>query len=155
MKGKFKTFHVNMLKKYNERNADQGDSDRGEDAFVSSAVIDCTSDEQEDNDDIPSAGNTDGPEVADVNPELSNDNHHKVTVLLNEFSDVLTDIPDYTLLIEHVIKTNSDQPLRSKSYMFAVPFPMRYVVDDEVKKMLEQNIIECSDSPYCSPVVLV
>ena len=47
-----------MLKKYIEKNADQGDSDRGEDAFLSSAVIDCTSDEQEDNDDIPSARNT-------------------------------------------------------------------------------------------------
>ena len=32
---------------------------------------------------------------------------------------------------------------------------MRDVVDDEVRKMLELGIIECSDSPYCSPVVLV
>ena len=88
MKGKIKTFHFNMLKKYIERNAGQGDSDRGNNVIVSSAVIDCTSDEQEDNDDIPSAGNTDGPEGVDVNPNLSNDNHHKVTVLLNEFSDV-------------------------------------------------------------------
>ena len=121
-----------MLKKYIERNADQGDSDRGEDAIVSSAVIDCTSDEQEDHDDIPSAGNTDGPEGVDVNPELSKDDHHKVTLLLNEFSDVLSDIPGYTPLIEHDIKTNSEQPIRSKSY--AVPFSMRDVVDDEVRK---------------------
>ena len=134
MKGKLKTFHVNMLKKYIERNADQGGSDRGEDAIVSSAVIDCTSDEQEDNDDIPSAGNTDGPEGVDVNPELSKDDHHKVTLLLNEFSDVLSDIPGYTPLIEHDIKTNSEQPIRSKSY--AVPFSLRDVVIDEVRKML-------------------
>ena len=132
MKGKLKTFHVNMQKKYIERNADQGYSDRDENAIVSSVIIDCTSDEHEDNDDIPSAGNTDGPEGVDVNPELSKDDHYKVTVLLNEFSDVLSDIPGYTPLIEHGIKTNSEQPIRSKSY--AVPFSMRLVVDDEVKK---------------------
>ena len=72
---------------------------------------------------------------------------------MNEFSDVLSDIPGYTPLIEHDIKTNSEQPIRSKSY--AVPFSMRDVVDDEVRKMLELGIIESSDSPYCSPVVLV
>ena len=107
---------LSASRKYIEKNADQGDTDRGEDAFPSSAVIDCTSDEQEDNDDIPSAGNT----GVDVNPELSKHDHHKVTVLLDEFSDVLSDIPGYTPLIEHDIKTNSEQPIISKSY--AVPF---------------------------------
>ena len=95
MKGKLKPFHVNMLKKYIERNA------------VSSAVIDCTSDGQEDKNDTPSAGYTDGPEGVDGNPELSKDDHHKVTLLLNEFSDVLSDVPGNTPLIEHDIKTNS------------------------------------------------
>ena len=126
MKGKLKTFHANMLKKHIERNADQGYSDRGEDAIVSSAVIECTSDEQEDNDDIPGPGNTDGPEGVDVNPEQSKDNHHKVIVLLNEFSDVLSDIPGYvfTPLVEHDNKTNST----NQSY--EVPFSMRDVEYD-------------------------
>ncbi|XP_062598519.1 uncharacterized protein LOC134259947 [Saccostrea cucullata] len=81
--------------------------------------------------------------------ELSDDDRRKFISLLNQFSDVLSEVPGNTHLIEHDIKTNSDQPIRSKSY--SVPFAMRDTVDKEVEKMLELKVIEPSDSPYCSP----
>ena len=37
----------------------------------------------------------------------------------------------------------------------AVAFSIRDVVDNEVKKMVEQGIIESTESPFCSPVVLI
>ncbi|XP_061190531.1 uncharacterized protein LOC133198457 [Saccostrea echinata] len=153
MGGKLKTFHINMLKKHLDRNTVREDSNHEVNAVVSSAVTDCTADEQEETDDIPSAGNTEGPESVDINPELSDDDRRRVISLLNQFSDVLSDIPGYTHLIERDIKTNSDQPIRSKSY--SVPFAMKDIVDKEVEKMLELNVIEPSESPYCSPIVLV
>ncbi|XP_062599512.1 uncharacterized protein LOC134261046 [Saccostrea cucullata] len=150
MKGKLKTFHVNMLKKYINRNDDSSESDQDDKALVTSAVIDCSAEEEDDEYGVVSARDTKG---VDINPELSPEDRKKVTSLLDQFTDVLSDDPGYTQLIEHDIKINSSQPIRVKSY--AIPFSMREIADKEVDKMLELNVIEPSESPFSSPVVLV
>ena len=93
--------------------------------------------------------------IADVriNPELSATQLAEVGELLEDFKDVLTDVPGETNLIEHKIKLVSDQPVRTKQY--PLPFSMTETIKDETEKMLEMGIIEPSQSPYISPVVLV
>ena len=54
-----------------------------------------------------------------------------------------------TDLIQHDIKLSTSEPIRSKGY--PVPFKARDVMDSEIKKMLELDVIEKSVSPYSSP----
>ncbi|XP_062599575.1 uncharacterized protein LOC134261133 [Saccostrea cucullata] len=136
--------------KYLNRNDDSSESDQDDEALVTSAVIDCSAEEEDDEYGAVSARDTKG---VDINPELLPEDRKKVTSLLDQFTDVLSDNPGYTHLIEHDIKINSSQPIRVKSY--AIPFAMRAIADKEVEKMLELNVIEPSESPFSSPVVLV
>ena len=93
--------------------------------------------------------------VADVkiSKGLSKEQEIQVKELLEEFQDVLTDIPSETNLIEHRINLTSEQPVRTKQY--PLPFAMTETVKEETKKMLDMGIVEPSTSPYLSPVVLV
>ena len=133
--------------------------------IVCTGVTDSSIDRQDDGDVSESSVNEEelielpefqGKEtVADVriNPELSATQLAEVSQLLEDFKDVLTDVPGETNLIEHEIKLVSDQPVRTKQY--PLPFSMTETIKDETEKMLEMCIIEPSQSPYISPVVLV
>ncbi|XP_063603234.1 uncharacterized protein LOC134779162 [Penaeus indicus] len=146
IRGKNRLFHINMLKKYFRRD---GFKRKGE--TVQICVV-----EDEDN-----CGNNCEPVYLETNSEcninigseLSESQIDDLKVILNEFSDVLTDKPGLTNTIEHVIRVNSDKPVRQKPY--PIPNSLLKEFDNEVDKMLEMNIIEPSTSPYCSPVVMV
>ena len=58
-----------------------------------------------------------------------------------------------TKITKHSIKTNTDIPI--KQHVRRPPFHLRDEADKEVQKMLKQNVIEPSESPWASPVVLV
>ena len=174
--GKIKPFHANLLKKYISRKNELGvESNNGHNwtdthaqgllEIVCTGVIDSSIDRQDDGDVSESSVNEEelielpefqGKEtVADmrINPELSATQLAEVSQLLEDFKDVLTDVPGETNLIEHEIKLVSDQPVRTKQY--PLPFSMTETIKDETEKMLEMGIIEPSQSPYISPVVLV
>lgn len=68
------------------------------------------------------------------------------------FSDVLTDIPGKTNLVEHKIVVTSSEPVRVKPY--PIPFGTEKTITEEVQKMLQLNVIEPSSSPYSAPVVI-
>ena len=72
---------------------------------------------------------------------------------MGSYRDVLTDLPGYTNLGDHDIKLKSCEPFRSKPY--PIPYALIDTVNSEVENMLRLNIIEKSDSPYASPIVLV
>lgn len=57
-----------------------------------------------------------------------------------------------TSIVEHVIRTDSP-PIKQRHYPLS-PALQKYV-NDEVSKMLEDGIIEPSNSPWASPIVLV
>ena len=65
----------------------------------------------------------------------------------------MTDLPGKTNLGEHDIKLNDSNPVRRKPY--PVPHAVRSKVQDEVESMIKQGIVEPSDSPYASPLVIV
>jgi hypothetical protein len=66
---------------------------------------------------------------------------------------MLTDLPGEGNLCDHAIHLTTDKPVNVKQY--PLPFGTQDVMAQEVKKMLEMDIIEPSTSPYASPVVLV
>ena len=55
--------------------------------------------------------------------------------------------------MEHDIKLTTDTPVRVKQY--PLPHSMMQAVNDEVRSMIELGVIERSESPYCSPVIIV
>ena len=65
----------------------------------------------------------------------------------------LSSLVPSTNVEEPIIKTTTQTPVRVKPY--PVPYALRQVVEDEVKKMLEAAIIERSNSPYNSAIVLI
>ena len=88
-----------------------------------------------------------------IYPHLSETQTKEVREILNEFKDVLTDVPGETNLVMHEINLTSDHPVRTKQY--PLPFSMTETIRDETEKMLKLGIIEPFQSPYSSPVVLV
>ena len=175
VKGKIKSFHANLLKKYVSRHeagavlVSDVESVFEIEAYglcemAFASIIDSGIDEDEEVGEDNSVNDGDFLELPDfkgnesiadvkVNPDLSEIQKKEVREILNDFRDVLTDIPGETSLIEHDIDLTSDQPVRTKQY--PLPFSMTETIKAETKKMLDMGIIEPSKSPYMSPVVLV
>ena len=59
----------------------------------------------------------------------------------------------FTNAVKHSIKTTDDIPVHSKSYRY--PHCHKEEVQRQISKMLEENIIRTSDSPWSSPVWVV
>lgn len=59
----------------------------------------------------------------------------------------------YTSRVEDEIRTSTDDPVYSKSYPY--PMGLKKQIDEEINKLLEDNIIRPSRSPYNSPVWIV
>lgn len=88
-----------------------------------------------------------------INPELNKTQKEQIQALVSEYSDVLTDLPGKTTIIEHEIKLVSDNPVRSRPY--SVPHALKDIVKSEIENMLRMGIIEQIESPYASPIVIV
>ena len=58
-----------------------------------------------------------------------------------------------TKVVEHRISTGDVLPV--KQYPYRVPLAKREIAEKEIQKMADRGIIEPSNSPWCSPVVLV
>ena len=149
---KVKTFHLNMLRQYIEREDDQQTTDV---QVCSIAVLDCTS---EDTDieglvESPSICDNESVELLNINPDLSKEEQSQVRQLVTNFASTFTGIPGCTTLLEHDIKLTTDTPVRVKQY--PLPFNMMEAAKDEVRDMINLDIVEPSESPYCSPVLIV
>jgi hypothetical protein len=74
--------------------------------------------------------------------------------LQEEYSDVFTeDIEQLgrTTAAVHKIDTGESKPIKLRPYR--VPQAMKAMLDEEIKKMMKNGIIEPADSPWCAPVV--
>ena len=177
VKGKEKLYHANMLKKFVRR-----DSSKGASLIQVSQSHECLSEESGDqtsHDDMTSHIVAVGVIVTDeteqgidecgielpciqskegyldvkINEGLGDKQTGQMKNLLEEFSDILTDLPGKTDLIEQTIKLTTSDPVRSKP--FPVPVAVRQVIKQEVDTLLRMGVIEESSSAYASPVVLV
>ena len=102
---------------------------------------------------LPTSIQTETVEDVSINQDLSNARREKVDKLLNDYSDIFSDVPSKTHVIEHSIKLKDNTPIRKKPYPLS--FSSETIIKEEVSSMLSMDVIEKSDSPFSSPIVLV
>lgn len=160
------TFHANLLKRYHRRPEDQpqGQVTAGLLELACASVI-----EDEDNSEldegqskfkssenllqIPPLEQKEFASDVDVCDKLSDEQQHEARRLIGNYQDVFTDIPGNTNLGYHDIKLTDLTPIRSKPY--PIPHALREAVNEDVKVMISMGIVEPSESPYASPLVVV
>src|SRR6218665_3657170 len=77
----------------------------------------------------------------------------QVVGLLEEYADIFSDVPGRTNLADHEIKLTCDKPVRSKPN--PTPYNLQKEIDKQIDTMLDNGIIERSDSAYAAPLVVV
>lgn len=65
---------------------------------------------------------------------------------------MFTDKSGCTHFLEHDIRLSNEIPFRTISN--PIPYHMTDTIHAEVNKMLELGVIEVSDTPYSSPIVI-
>ena len=159
IKGKLKVYHANLLKKYVTRNDKVVKSTNDSILQVSCAAILEAIEETDgtvDDENLLEIGSLGGKQTYKdviINTVLSSEQKQQINVLLEQFQDIFTENPGLTQLVEHKVQLTSKEPIRTKNY--PIPYMMRDVIDEEITKMLDLGIIEKSESPYSSPVVIV
>ena len=143
---KVKTFCINMLKQYIEReNDEQFDQLNDTSQVCAISVIEMASEES--NDEVIeelietlSHGNTQDNSQVNINQNLSTEEKEQVLSLVQEFSETFSDKPRRTTLLDHDIKLTTDTPVRVKQY--PLPFSMLETVGDEIRSMIELGVVE-------------
>lgn len=85
--------------------------------------------------------------------ELSPQEQQKLEKLLEQELPLFGGLLGRTALIEHTIRLKSNTPIKSKHY--SLNPAMQRIVDEEINSMLADDVIEPSNSPYSSPIVLI
>ena len=71
--------------------------------------------------------------------------------LLEEYKDRFANRVGRTDIVSHTIRLKEGVPYRRR--MYAVPDNLQDEVDRQIAELLEQGMIEESDSPYAAPIV--
>lgn len=88
-----------------------------------------------------------------INPDLTPAQKQELWSLLREYSDIFSITPGETDVIEHQIVLTESNPVRAKTY--PVPYSLREEVKAELSKMVKLGVVEPSNSPYCSPLLIL
>ncbi|GFW40373.1 transposon Ty3-I Gag-Pol polyprotein [Trichonephila clavipes] len=91
-----------------------------------------------------------------MSPELSDEQRNKLSELLRKFSGLFTKTDKSTAAktnVKHRIFTGDHAPINQRAYR--VSRTERRIIHEEVQKMLDEGIVQPSESPWSSPVVLV
>ena len=145
---KFKIFHANLLKLFLERQS------------IAVIAIDSTDDSDDERDvnntrwEVPvlPLSATEGPQDIHFDPNCP-EIHKGIQTLINDFADVLTDLPSRTTLTTCEVKLTDNVPVRTRQY--PLPHSQTQTVTEEVQSMLKMGVIEPAASPYSSPILLV
>ncbi|GFX33113.1 hypothetical protein TNCV_5042811 [Trichonephila clavipes] len=91
-----------------------------------------------------------------MSPELSDEQRNKLSELLRKFSGLFTKTDKLTATktnVKHRIFTGDHATINQRAYR--VSPTERRIIHEEVQKMLDEGIVQPSESPWSSPVVLV
>ena len=150
---KAKSFHINMFRKYIERENDQQTS---EVQVCSVAVLDDSSESMYGDIEslVESPSVSDGGDINDIiiNPDMTVVQQTQVRKIISNFSCTFTTRPGCTALIEHDIKLTTNTLVRVQQY--PLPFSTMETIKEEIKEMIDLDIVEPSDSPYFSPFLI-
>ena len=156
--------HINMLKKYVDRDSTntvkpvavtvsgQSCDDVTED--ITNVDDDNKFSVVQDNEYTPKLANSEV--LANLDTKLCHlDQQHQneVTGLIHEFPNLCSDVPTHTDFVHHDVDVGGASPIKRHPYRLN-PEKTKYL-DEEVKYMLDNNIIEPSSSDWSSPCVLV
>ena len=161
VRGNLKLFHINLLKRYFERDESTGNITG---CFeVAEALME---EEKEAANEVeqheiceeglvhmPSVTQKEFVENIRVNFDLETKESDEIKSLLYRYQDVFTDVPKKTSVMTYKIFLTTDEPIDSKPYM--VPQALRETIKQETEAMLKLGIIERSVSPYGHPIVIV
>ena len=161
VKGKEKVYHANLLKKCFER-----EETTAEGAVAGGEGATCMDDaagraakadeaEGENNDFLELGGYVAKESIEDVKngPNLTDEQRNEFMDLAKQFTDLFTEAPGASDLVQHHIKLISDEPVRSRPY--PVPYSIRESLRRDIANMIKMGVIRESSSPYASPVVVV
>ncbi|GFU19378.1 retrovirus-related Pol polyprotein from transposon 17.6 [Trichonephila clavipes] len=90
-----------------------------------------------------------------MSPELSDEQRNKLSELLRKFSGLFTKTDKSTAAktnVKHRIFTGDHAPINQRAYRISPT--ERRIIHEEVQKMLDEGIVQPSESPWSSPVVL-
>ncbi|GFT76580.1 hypothetical protein TNCV_3678191 [Trichonephila clavipes] len=90
-----------------------------------------------------------------MSPELSDEHRNKLSELLRKFSGLFTKTDKSTATktnVKHRIFTGDHAPINQRAYR--VSPTERRIIHEEVQKMLDEGIVQPSESPWSSPIVL-
>ena len=152
-----KTFHANMLKRYIERDDQDGAPQRNSDnnqvmsCDVCIGIIGGDEDLSVNDEEMMELANCHQKEtVKDVKLgiELTKMQQEEMMDTLVRYAEVFSDIPGNTDIIEHKIKLTDNNPVRSRPY--PLPYALRENLKREIQDMLSLGIIRESNSPFAS-----
>ena len=159
--GGSKVYHINLLKKYYRRPTNNTVNEvhvRPEVStpfvLINNCVVDSC-DPDSDEEEIFTIDSTPISVLNDISLDLSLNETQKsdITKLVTEYGDTFSNNPGCTDAIVHKIKVLSKTSVRPK--MYPTPVHLRETFEKEVDLLLEMGIIRPSDSPHCSPSLLV
>ena len=153
--GKIRIYHINLMKKYYEReNEECGEEEEEMLSAIVTVVNDGDNGMEDDELLMLYNGETRGSyKDVLVNPKLDKEKQGELMKLLEEFGDIFSDVPGKTHLVEHEIRLTSNVPVKSKAY--PTPYGLQKEIDQEIEMMLQSGIIERSESAYAAPLVVV
>jgi hypothetical protein len=96
------------------------------------------------------------PLIEESSGNLNTEQSQKLGSLIYEFKDIFSDDTEkvtQTDLVEHHIDVGDSKPIKVPPR--TVPLAQKHIIEEEVHKMLEKDIIEPSSSAWAAPVVLI
>lgn len=142
-----KKFHINMLKKYY---SPEHETKVEHYSCTTTIVYEDSSTCQPI---TPQIKLTEGVSDVLINPQLEEEIKRQLQDIISNHWMIFSDVSRAAKLDEYKIVLRDNDPVRTKPY----PIPLQYMdaVIEETRKLEEAGIIEMSNSPYCSPIVVV
>ena len=149
-----KIYHLNRVTRFMERNRQSIGVDNNENITHGGAAVVITEDNGEGEEFVvPTIEVKDKHSELDINNDLERAQKDEIKKMVEEFTEVISDIPGKTTVGEHIIKLVNKKPITLKPY--TIPSHMAGKLKEEINLMLKLGIIEESKSPYSSPLVLI
>jgi hypothetical protein len=134
------SFHINSLREYIQREA------------TVNTIITTENEEDGNEFDFPQMiCAADGSGSIKIGSHLTTEQRRDVEKLINEFPDVFTSKLGLTNLVEHVIRVTDETPISRSAYK--VPHTIADRLDDEITRLLQENVIAPSDTPWAAGVI--